>query len=89
MRYNNYKKFRFEEESKVFKAVYHAIKETLLQSDLVRETEKNYKEDRSEEKVEVKKEESVVNNIVNNNDEKKNFCLREGGIFMWTFYEKN
>lgn len=62
---------RFEEESKVFKAVYHAIKETLLQSDLVRETEKNYKEDRSEEKVEVKKEESVVNNIVNNNDEKK------------------
>ena len=62
---------RFEEESKVFKAVYHAIKETLLQSDLVRETEKNYKEDRSEEKVEVKKEEGVVNNIVNNNDEKK------------------
>ena len=62
---------RFEEESKVFKAVYHAIKETLLQSDLVRKTEKNYKEDRSEEKVEVKKEESVVNNIVNNNDEKK------------------
>lgn len=62
---------RFEEESKVFKAVYHAIKETLLQFDLVRETEKNYKEDRSEEKVEVKKEESVVNNIVNNNDEKK------------------
>ena len=62
---------RFEEESKVFKAVYHAIKETLLQSDLVRETEKNYKEDRSEENVEVKKEESVVNNIVNNNDEKK------------------
>ena len=62
---------RFEEESKVFKAVYHAIKETLLQSDLVRETEKNYKEDRSEEKVEVKEEESVVNNIINNNDEKK------------------
>ena len=47
------------------------LEETLLQSDLVRETEKNYKEDRSEEKVEVKKEESVVNNIVNNNDEKK------------------
>ncbi len=31
---------RFEEESKVFKAVYHAIKETLLNSDLVKETEK-------------------------------------------------
>ena len=37
---------RFEEESKVFKAVYNAIKETLLNSDLVKETEKT-----SEEKV--------------------------------------
>ena len=33
---------RFEEESKVFKAVYHAIKETLLKGDLVRQTEKEY-----------------------------------------------
>jgi len=31
---------RFEEESKVFKAVYHAIKETLLKGDLVTDTEK-------------------------------------------------
>ena len=24
-----------------------------------------------------------------NNEEKKNFSFPEGGIFMWTFYEKN
>lgn len=33
---------RFEEESKVFKAVYHSIKDTLLKNDLVKNTEKNY-----------------------------------------------
>ncbi len=33
---------RFEEESKVFKAVYHAIKETLLKGDLVSDPEKDY-----------------------------------------------
>lgn len=32
---------RFEEESKVFKAVYHAIKDTLLQSELIANTEKS------------------------------------------------
>ena len=31
---------RFEEEQKVFKAVYHAIKDTLLKNDLVRNSEK-------------------------------------------------
>ena len=33
---------RFEEESKVFKAVYHSIKDTLLKGDLVHDTEKEY-----------------------------------------------
>ncbi len=33
---------RFQEEGKVFKAVYHAIKETLLKGDLVNDTEKDY-----------------------------------------------
>ena len=33
---------RFEEESKVFKAVFHAIKETLLKSDLVSNPERQY-----------------------------------------------
>lgn len=36
---------RFEEESKVFKAVYHAIKDTLLKGDLVSNTEKEYEEE--------------------------------------------
>ena len=33
---------RFQEESKVFKAIYHAIKETLLKSDLVSDPVKDY-----------------------------------------------
>lgn len=33
---------RFQEDSKVFKAVFHAIKETLLKSDLVSDPVKNY-----------------------------------------------
>ena len=33
---------RFEEESKVFKAVFHAIKETLLKADLISNTERDY-----------------------------------------------
>lgn len=33
---------RFEEENKVFKAVFHAIKDTLLKGDLVTQTEKSY-----------------------------------------------
>ena len=36
---------RFQEESKVFKAVYHAIKETLLKSDLISDPNKDYSED--------------------------------------------
>lgn len=35
---------RFEEESKVFKAVYHSIKDTLLKGDLVSNPEKDYEE---------------------------------------------
>jgi len=35
---------RFQEDSKVFKAVYHAIKETLLKSDLVADPVKDYTE---------------------------------------------
>ena len=33
---------RFQEESKVFKAVYHAIYDTLLKNDLIKDTEKDY-----------------------------------------------
>ena len=35
---------RFEEESKVFKAVYHAIRDGLLKGDLIADTEKEHKE---------------------------------------------
>ena len=36
---------RFQEESKVFKAVYHAIKETLLKGDLISDPNKDYSEE--------------------------------------------
>ena len=35
---------RFQEDSKIFKAVYHAIKETLLKSDLISDPVKDYKD---------------------------------------------
>ena len=38
---------RFEEESKVFKSVYHAIKDTLLKGDLVSTPERNYDDNTS------------------------------------------
>ena len=40
---------RFEEEQKVFKAVYHAIKDTLLKEDLATNTEKEYTLENREE----------------------------------------
>jgi DNA mismatch repair protein MutL len=47
---------RFQEESKVFKAVYHAIKETLLKGDLISDPNKDYSEE---------KENKVSQNITN------------------------
>ena len=41
---------RFQEEQKVFKAVYHAIKEALLKGDLVKNPDKESEEERREEK---------------------------------------
>ncbi len=46
---------RFKEENKIFKSLYHAIKETLLKTDLVREPEKS---------TEIKNEESKSDNII-------------------------
>ena len=64
---------RFEEESKVFKAVYHAIKDTLLKGDLVSNPEKEYTNNETKEeenegglfqrKVEKNKEEQKDNLI--------------------------
>jgi len=56
---------RFEEESKVFKAVYHAIKDTLLKGDLVSNPEKDY----TEEVVETKNVKEINKQI--ENDEEK------------------
>ena len=41
---------RFQEEQKVFKAVYHAIKEALLKGDLLKNPDKESEEERREEK---------------------------------------
>ena len=41
---------RFEEENKVFQAIYHAIKDTLLKNELVANTEKEKKEIKAETK---------------------------------------
>ena len=46
---------RFQEEQKVFKAIYHAIKETLLKSDLISDPNKDYSAEEDEGK-EVNKE---------------------------------
>ncbi len=43
---------RFEEESKVFKAVYHAIKDTLLKNDLIANQEKEHYMEEKQEKQE-------------------------------------
>ena len=40
---------RFEEESKIFQAIYHAIKDTLLKSDLVSDTQKEGEEEKANE----------------------------------------
>lgn len=42
---------RFEEENKVFQAIYHAIKDTLLKSELVVNTTKNAREESFEERL--------------------------------------
>ena len=51
---------RFQEEQKVFKAIYHSVKDTLLKGDLVKEEEKDgekeFSEDSKEEPIEENKE---------------------------------
>ncbi len=43
---------RFQEENKVFQAVYHAIKETLLKGELVADPEKSLRDENGEKKIE-------------------------------------
>ena len=42
---------RFQEENKVFQAVYHAIKETLLKGELVADSEKSLRDENGEKKI--------------------------------------
>ena len=77
---------RFEEEQKVFKAVYHAIKDTLLKNDLVKDTEKetftnkipsytfnleNKGVEKSTEKTEEKESKGLFAKLLHKNEEKK------------------
>lgn len=77
---------RFEEEQKVFKAVYHAIKDTLLKNDLVKDTEKetftnkipsytfdleNKEVEKSTEKTEEKESKGLFAKLLHKNEEKQ------------------
>ena len=64
---------RFEEESKVFKAVYHAIKDSLLKGDLVSNPEKEYEKEAEKEETKVVEENSVslFKKIINKREEKE------------------
>ena len=75
---------RFEEEGKVFKAVFHAIKETLLKSDLVSNPEREYNNEepnntwsinKNTNNVEIKNNETV--NPAESNEQEDN----KGGSF--------
>ena len=46
---------RFEEENKIFKAVYHAIQDTLLKGELIENTEKAEETEKNEEREEIEK----------------------------------
>lgn len=54
---------RWSEEQKIFKAVYHSIRESLLKEDLVRNTERVEKEDISVQVVNTQKQEEDEENI--------------------------
>ncbi len=65
---------RFEEESKVFKAVYHAIKDTLLKNDLVANQEKEHYIEENQETSEIlgkQEQKSLFQKIIARKEEKK------------------
>lgn len=66
---------RFEEESKVFKAVYHAIKDTLLKGDLVSNPEKEY--ENTETKVEENKGGLFQKRADNSEEEQKDNLIAQ------------
>lgn len=60
---------RFEEENKVFKAVYHAIQETLLKAELIASPEKEIED--SKEAVEQVKQGNMFSNLFKNREKKE------------------
>ncbi len=68
---------RFQEENKVFQAVYHAIKETLLKGELVADPEKNLRHENGEKRIE-RTTESFEERLRNLRESKKE---NQGGLF--------
>ena len=69
---------RFEEENKVFQAIYHAIKDTLLKTELVANPEKEINEDKTEIARELTFEERLKN-LKEEKQERQNV----GGLFAF------
>ena len=68
---------RFQEENKVFQAVYHAIKETLLKGELVADPEKSLRDENGEKKIE-RTSASFEERLRNLRESKKE---NQGGLF--------
>ena len=69
---------RFQEENKVFQAIYHAIKETLLKGELVADPEKSLKNENGEKKI-ARTSESFEERLKNLKESKKE--ENQGGLF--------
>ena len=68
---------RFQEENKVFQAIYHAIKETLLKGELVADPEKSLRDENGEKKIE-RTTQSFEERLRNLRESKKE---NQGGLF--------
>ena len=68
---------RFQEENKVFQAIYHAIKETLLKGELVADPEKSLRNENGEKKLE-RTTQSFEERLRNLRESKKE---NQGGLF--------
>ena len=80
---------RFEEEQKVFKAVYHSIKDTLLKGDLVTDTEKEYKTENSEDVKEenIEKTQGLFQKILRNKND--NFEKNNSNVIAELYNKRN
>ena len=68
---------RFQEENKIFQAIYHAIKETLLKGELVADPEKSLRDENGEKKIE-RTTQSFEERLRNLRESKKE---NQGGLF--------